>query len=200
MLGTLGSRASAAWLEQRGLDARQTPHWYVEITLAARHASDEVAFELNIYPEEWGYVLRAGSRVSSIRVTDVVFVHGKDDYSVEVLITLALVVGGYAAAEVLHVSAPIGAVVAGLVIGNKGRLAMSDMTKTHVDLFWKLIDEILNAVLFLMIGLALMLVRCRGKSRGLPRSRFPSCSEGAGSPLLHRCRRFRRSGARSRTR
>ena len=81
-----------------------------------------------------------------------------DDYSVEVLITLALVVGGYAAAEALHVSAPIGAVVAGLVIGNKGRLAMSDMTKTHVDLFWKLIDEILNAVLFLMIGLALMLV------------------------------------------
>jgi hypothetical protein len=80
LLGTLGSRASAAWLEQRGLDARQTPHWYVEITLAARHASDEVAFALNIYPEEWGYVLRAGSRVSSIRVTDVVFVHGKDDH------------------------------------------------------------------------------------------------------------------------
>jgi CPA1 family monovalent cation:H+ antiporter len=81
-----------------------------------------------------------------------------DDYSVEVLLTLALVLGGYAAAEALHVSAPIGAVVAGLVIGNKGRLAMSDTTKIHVDLFWKLIDEILNAVLFLMIGLAVMLV------------------------------------------
>jgi Na+:H+ antiporter len=81
-----------------------------------------------------------------------------DDYSVEVLITLALVVGGYAAAELLHVSAPIGAVVAGLVIGNKGRLAMSDTTRVHVDLFWKLIDEILNAVLFLMIGLAIMVV------------------------------------------
>lgn len=81
-----------------------------------------------------------------------------DDYSVEVLITLALVLGGYAAAELLHVSAPIGAVVAGLVIGNKGRLAMSDKTKVHVDLFWKLIDEILNAVLFLMIGLTIMLI------------------------------------------
>ncbi|HMG22873.1 MAG TPA: sodium:proton antiporter [Kofleriaceae bacterium] len=81
-----------------------------------------------------------------------------DDYSVEVLITLALVVGGYASAEALHVSAPIGAVVAGLAIGNTGRRAMSDTTKVHVDLFWKLIDEILNAVLFLMIGLALMLV------------------------------------------
>ena len=81
-----------------------------------------------------------------------------DDYSVEVLITLALVVGGYASAEALHVSAPIGAVVAGLVIGNRGSRVMSDHTRMHVDLFWKLIDEVLNAVLFLMIGLALVLV------------------------------------------
>ncbi|HYQ30721.1 MAG TPA: sodium:proton antiporter [Polyangiaceae bacterium] len=77
-----------------------------------------------------------------------------DDYSTEVLITLALVVGGYASAERLHVSAPIAAVVAGLVIGNQGRrLAMSDQTREHVDMFWRLIDEILNAVLFLMLGL-----------------------------------------------
>jgi CPA1 family monovalent cation:H+ antiporter len=81
-----------------------------------------------------------------------------DDYSVEVLITLALVIGGYTAAEALHLSAPIGAVVAGLVIGNKGHSAMSATTQHHVDLFWKLIDEILNAVLFLMIGLAILLV------------------------------------------
>jgi CPA1 family monovalent cation:H+ antiporter len=77
-----------------------------------------------------------------------------DDYSVEVLITLAMVVGGYAAAEHIHVSAPIAAVVAGLVVGNQGRrIAMSDVTRKHVDLFWELIDEILNAVLFLMLGL-----------------------------------------------
>ena len=81
-----------------------------------------------------------------------------DDYSVEVLITLALVVGGYAAAEAIGVSAPIAAVVAGLVIGNQGRRLMSDDSRAHVDLFWKLVDEILNAVLFLMIGLAIMLV------------------------------------------
>ncbi|MBL0218802.1 MAG: sodium:proton antiporter [Myxococcales bacterium] len=75
-------------------------------------------------------------------------------YSVEVLITLALVIGGYAAAERLHVSAPIAVVVAGVVVGNQGRrLAMSDETRHHVDLFWELIDEILNAVLFLMLGL-----------------------------------------------
>jgi monovalent cation:H+ antiporter, CPA1 family len=73
-----------------------------------------------------------------------------DQYSVEVLITLAMVLGGYAAAEALHVSAPIGAVAAGLLIGNQGRaLAMSDNTRDHVDTFWELIDEILNAILFL---------------------------------------------------
>ena len=77
-----------------------------------------------------------------------------DDYSVEVLITLAVVVGGYAAAERLHVSAPIAAVVSGLVVGNQGRrLGMSDRTRHHVDLFWKLVDEMLNAVLFLLLGL-----------------------------------------------
>jgi len=77
-----------------------------------------------------------------------------DAYSVEVLITLALVIGGYAAAERLHVSAPIAVVVAGLLVGNQGRrLAMSDVTRHHVDLFWELIDEIMNAVLFLMLGL-----------------------------------------------
>lgn len=77
-----------------------------------------------------------------------------DQYSVEILITLAIVLGGYAAAEALHVSAPIAAVAAGLLIGNHGRtLAMSDTTREHVDTFWELIDEVLNAVLFLLIGL-----------------------------------------------
>jgi len=77
-----------------------------------------------------------------------------DQYSVEILITLALVLGGYVAAEAIHVSAPIAAVAAGLLIGNHGReLAMSDTTRDHLDTFWELIDEILNAVLFLLIGL-----------------------------------------------
>ncbi len=77
-----------------------------------------------------------------------------DQYSVEILITLAIVLGGYVAAENLHVSAPIAAVAAGLLIGNQGRaFAMSDTTRDHLDTFWELIDEILNAVLFLLIGL-----------------------------------------------
>ena len=77
-----------------------------------------------------------------------------DDYVVEVLITLALVLGGYALAESLVVSAPIAAVVAGIVIGNRTvEHGMSEVTRQYVAMFWQLVDEILNAVLFLMLGL-----------------------------------------------
>ena len=76
-----------------------------------------------------------------------------DDYSLEVLITLGLAFGGYELAVYLHVSAPIMAVCAGLLIGDVGtKYGMSDETREYVDKFWKLIDEILNAVLFLLIG------------------------------------------------
>ena len=86
-----------------------------------------------------------------------------DHYQVEVLLTLATVMGGYALANWLHVSGPLAMVVAGLVIGNHGRaLAMSDTTRHHVDLFWELIDEILNAVLFVLIGLEVVLIRFDG--------------------------------------
>ncbi|MEO8376623.1 MAG: sodium:proton antiporter [Candidatus Sumerlaeota bacterium] len=83
-----------------------------------------------------------------------------DNYQVEVLITLALVTGGYALASSLHLSGPIAIVVAGLMIGNQGRrLAMSDTTREHLDLFWELIDEILNSFLFVLIGLQVLLLR-----------------------------------------
>ncbi|KPU84612.1 sodium:proton antiporter [Marinosulfonomonas sp. PRT-SC04] len=76
-----------------------------------------------------------------------------DDYSLEVLITLGLAFGGYELAVYLHVSAPIMAVVSGLFIGEVGmKHGMSEETRKYVNAFWKLIDEILNAVLFLMIG------------------------------------------------
>lgn len=82
-----------------------------------------------------------------------------DNYQVEILLTLALVTGGYAMAEVLHVSAPIAIVVAGLLIGNHGRLlAMSEITVERLDTFWELIDEILNAVLFVLIGLEILVI------------------------------------------
>ncbi|AGI65914.1 putative sodium/hydrogen exchanger [Octadecabacter antarcticus 307] len=76
-----------------------------------------------------------------------------DDYSLEVLITLGLAFGGYELAVALQVSAPIMAVCAGLLIGDIGsKHGMSEETRKYVEAFWKLIDEILNAVLFLMIG------------------------------------------------
>ena len=83
-----------------------------------------------------------------------------DNYQVEVLITLAMVMGGYAAALALHTSGPIAMVVAGLLIGNRGRvLAMSDRTREHLDTFWELVDEILNAVLFVLIGLEVLVLQ-----------------------------------------
>ena len=83
-----------------------------------------------------------------------------DAYQVEILLTLALASGGYALAEAIHVSAPIAIVVAGLFIGNQGRaFAMSETTREHLDTFWELIDEILNAVLFVLIGLEFLAVR-----------------------------------------
>ena len=82
-----------------------------------------------------------------------------DNYQVEILITLALVTGGYALAHAMHVSGPIAIVVAGLLIGNHGRLlAMSKTTRQHLDTFWELLDEILNAVLFVLIGLEILLL------------------------------------------
>ena len=82
-----------------------------------------------------------------------------DNYQVEILLTLALVTGGYSLAEVLHLSAPIAIVVAGLLIGNHGRvLAMSELTREHLDTFWELVDEILNAVLFVLIGLEVLVL------------------------------------------
>ena len=82
-----------------------------------------------------------------------------DSYQVEVLLTLAAVTGGYALASRVHVSGPLAMVVAGLMIGNGGRaLAMSDTTRYYVDLFWELVDEILNAVLFVLIGMEVLLV------------------------------------------
>ena len=87
-----------------------------------------------------------------------------DNYSVEVLITLALVMGGYSLALAIHTSGPIAMVVAGLLIGNHGRrLAMSERTRGHLDTFWELIDEILNTVLFVLIGFEVLILAFSGK-------------------------------------
>ena len=82
-----------------------------------------------------------------------------DDYPVEVLITLALVTATYAVAEAIHVSGPLAIVAAGLLMGDRGpRFAMSETTRNYVFALWTLIDEVLNSVLFLLIGLEVLLV------------------------------------------
>ena len=83
-----------------------------------------------------------------------------DNYKVEVLLSLAVVMGGYALAQALHVSGPLAMVAAGILIGNHGKKhAMSKITEEYVDKFWELIDEILNAMLFVLIGLELLVVK-----------------------------------------
>ncbi len=114
-----------------------------------------------------------------------------DNYQTEILISLAIVMGGYYLATQIHVSGPIAMVVAGLFLGNHGRhLAMSAKTREHLDTFWELIDEILNAILFVLIGLELLVLQftpnwliaglvsivvvllCRSIAVGLPISLF----------------------------
>lgn len=87
-----------------------------------------------------------------------------DNYKVEVLITLALVMGGYGLAVYLHTSGPIAIVVAGLLTGSVLRKhAMSDTTRRSVDDFWELIDEILNVILFALIGLEMLIIPFEGQ-------------------------------------
>ena len=83
-----------------------------------------------------------------------------ENYQVEVLITLAIVMGGYTLAHFLHVSGPLTMVVAGLITGNHGKThGMSVTTIEYVDKFWELLDDILNAILFVLIGLELLVIR-----------------------------------------
>ncbi len=82
-----------------------------------------------------------------------------DEYSLEILITLGVVAGTYALAQRFHLSGPIAVVIAGLLIGNRGaRIGMSELTRQHLFGFWELIDEILNSVLFLLIGLEILVL------------------------------------------
>lgn len=82
-----------------------------------------------------------------------------DHFQTEILISLAMVMGGYSLCHYIHVSGPLAMVVAGLITGNRGKaLAMSDITRDYLGKFWEVTDEILNAVLFLLIGLEIVVV------------------------------------------
>lgn len=106
-----------------------------------------------------------GGAVFGLVLGTVVFymLRSVENYQVEVLLSLALAAGGYALAMRLHLSGPIAMVIAGLLIGNQGRkYAMSPTTVEHLDLFWELVDEILNAMLFVLIGLEILVLQFQG--------------------------------------
>lgn len=86
-----------------------------------------------------------------------------DNYQVEVLITIGTVMGGYFIADLIHVSGPLAMVVAGIILGNKARKSgMSDISMDYTGKFWELMDEILNAILFLLVGFEMLVIKMDG--------------------------------------
>jgi CPA1 family monovalent cation:H+ antiporter len=82
-----------------------------------------------------------------------------DNYTIEVLITLAIVMGGYSLANYLHISGPLAIVAAGIVTGNRSlEFGTSDVTRDYMTKFWEMIDEVMNAILFLLIGFEMLVI------------------------------------------
>lgn len=115
----------------------------------------------------WTFLKEAGGGVAwglLLGYTGFLLLRSIDHYQVEVLITLAMVMGGYLLASYLHISGPLAMVVAGIIIGNKGKeKAMSDVTRDYLGKFWELIDDILNGILFLLIGLEVLVISFHSK-------------------------------------
>ena len=123
-------------------------------------ALGQADFSLIHFGELFLWEALGGAILGLISGISVVFLlKSVDNYQVEVMLSLALVAGGYALADRLHMSGPIAMVMAGLMIGNWGRaIAMSETTVKNLDMFWELIDEILNAILFVLIGLEVLVI------------------------------------------
>ncbi len=86
----------------------------------------------------------------------VLMIRGVNSYGIEILITVAMATAGYAAAEAAQISAPIAVVMMGLMVGNKGRWAMGEETRSRLFVFWEVLDELLNLLLFGLIGLEII--------------------------------------------
>ena len=130
------------------------------LTMATRGEAPTVSEGALLLLHEAGGGLLLGAALGGVLFA---LLRSIDNYQVEVLLTLAGVLGGYELASLLHVSGPLAMVVSGLIVGNHGRAyAMSDATRHHVDLFWELIDEILNAVLFVLLGMEIVLIAFDG--------------------------------------
>lgn len=115
-----------------------------------------------------------------------------DDYNVELIISLALVTATYSIAGMLDVSGPVAVVVAGILIGNYGmHLAMSETTREHIRAFWRMVDQTLNAILFLLIGLEIAAIELTLPRLATMAAMIPSmllirwCSAAASALPLH---------------
>lgn len=122
----------------------------------------DTSFEATFSSVSWLFLLEAGGGVllgALLGVTASRVMKKIDDYKVTVLITLAIVMGGFLIASELHFSSPLAMVIAGLIIGNYGKKhSMNETTRDYLGKFWELIDEILNAILFLFIGFELLVL------------------------------------------
>lgn len=117
---------------------------------------------LNYFQIIWLFIREAGGGLAWGFITGYAcfyLIKAIDDYKTEIFITIALVMGGYFLAEKLNISGALSMAVAGIIIGNHGRQrAMSKITEDYLLKFWELIDEILNAMLFLLIGLEMLVI------------------------------------------
>ena len=132
---------------------------------SAEHGALDAAgvAELFVVEAVGGVVLGLAAGYSAYRAMKTI-----NQHTLEVLITLSLVMATYGIALQLHVSGPLAMVVAGLFIGNHGkRFAMSDATREHMETFWSLVDEVLNSLLFVAIGFEVVAVAVTGQSVGV---------------------------------
>jgi len=107
------------------------------------------------------------------------FMKRVDNYPLEILMTLALVMGGYTLAQALHSSGPLAMVVAGILIGNQGKTkAMTETSRKNLEIFWQLVEEFLNAVLFVLIGLESLLISFRVDTVVFGMILIPVCTAG----------------------
>jgi CPA1 family monovalent cation:H+ antiporter len=131
------------------------------VAMAAAGEAPTARYALTLFVQEAGGGILFGVGLGYLTFA---LLRSIDSPQEEILITLAAVLGGYALASRLHVSGPLAMVVVGLVVGNHGRaLAMSARTRQDLDMFWELLDQILNSVLFVLIGLEVVEISLSGR-------------------------------------
>jgi CPA1 family monovalent cation:H+ antiporter len=136
----------------------------VFLTIFAIAAKPEAAIELNEIAKLFGQEVLGGVALGLILgYITYKLLKSIDDYEVEVIITMATVMGGSLLAHHWHLSAPLAMVTAGLIVGNDTvrKNSMSDITEIYVDKFWELVDVLLNTVLFVMIGMEMLVLTFR---------------------------------------